>query len=125
MKLSFRVHPGRYAIVKLAPDAPIPQWATTGGIFSVTRTPEELSILCEEERCGVADCEREWRCVEVEGPFPLTAVGVAAEFCGVLARSGISLLVVSTYNTDYIFLREGALHRAVEALIAAGHSVAS
>ena len=125
MKLTFKVLTARYAIVQLAADAPVPPWATTGSIFSVTRTPEELSIICEEELCEGPLVARGWRCMEVVGPFPFSAVGVAAEFCGVIARRGLSLLVVSTYNTDYIFLREDALAQAVEALVEAGHDVIS
>ena len=123
MKLTFKALAARYAVLQLAADAPIPKWATSGSIFSVTRTPEELSIICEEEVCEAPLAVRGWRCLEVVGPFPFTAVGIAAEFCGVIARKGISLLVVSTYNTDYIFLREDAFAKAIEALVAAGHDV--
>jgi hypothetical protein len=121
LKLTFKVLPARYAISQLPPDAAVPSWALEGAIFSITRTPEELSIICEETLA--LDGARGWRCIEVVGPFPLTAVGVAAEFTAVFARSEISLLVISTYNTDYIFLNDESLDRAIDALIEAGHDV--
>jgi uncharacterized protein len=123
LKLTFKVLPERYAIAQLAADADVPQWALSGAIFSVTRTPTELSVICEERVCAADKAERGWRCIEVVGPFPRTAVGVAAEFSRVLAERKISLLVGSTYDTDYIFLSEQTLDRAVEALIDAGHDV--
>lgn len=123
MKLAFKVLPQSYAIAQLAPDDPIPQWAMSGSFFSVSRTPDELSVICEERVCAAEMAVRGWRCVEVVGPFALTAVGVAAEFSTILAQRGVSILVVSTYDTDYIFLSEDALDRAIQALIDAGHDV--
>lgn len=123
MKLAFNVLPERYVIAQLSPDAAVPQWALNGAMFSVTRTPSELSVICEERVCAADKAEHGWRCIEVVGPFPLTAVGVAAEFSRVFAERKISLLVVSTYDTDYIFLSEQTLDPAIEALIDAGHDV--
>lgn len=124
MTLTFKVLSGKYGVAQLPPDSAMPRWASAGGVFFIGRTPEELSVICEEQ--FVPDgtkCERGWRCLEVVGPFPLNAVGIAAEFTSILAASAISVLVVSTYNTDYVLLRESALERAIEAIVGAGHSV--
>ena len=45
-QLKFRQLPGPYAIVRLAPEAPVPAWATQGDFTSITRTPDELLIVC-------------------------------------------------------------------------------
>ena len=124
MTLRFLLLPQLYAVVQLPSDASWPSWASGGEFTSISRTRDELSIICEERLVppDVA-ADRGWRCLALEGPFPLTAVGVAAVFTSVLARSEISVLIVSTYNTDYALLKDGALERAVAALERAGHRV--
>lgn len=108
--------PARLVVCRLASDAAIPDWA--GGSFvSITRTPDELSIVCEEH--GIPDevrAERGWRCLKVKGPIPFEVTGVAAALTAPLADAGISLFLVSTFDTDYLLVKEEALARAIAAL---------
>ena len=122
MSPAFTLIPGRYAIVRLPADAAIPAWAH-GAFRSVTRTSDELSIVCDEG--GVPDvvADRGWRCLKLAGPFPLDQTGVAAAFTRVLADAGIALFVVSTYDTDYVLVRDAALDHATAALRASGYTV--
>jgi hypothetical protein len=91
---------------------------------SVTRTPEELSIVAPAEAVPAAVAgERGWRCLAVAGPLPLDAVGVLAAIAEQLARAGISLFAVSTYDTDYVLVRVETLDRATSILARAGHEV--
>lgn len=121
--LSLRVLPSRLAICRLDADAPVPSWV--GGSFvSITRTPAELSIVCDER--DVPDDvpgARGYRALEVIGPMPLDVVGVMAALSGGLASAGISLFPIATYDTDYVLLQERDLERAMAALRESGCSV--
>jgi hypothetical protein len=71
--LAFRLLPGRFAVVRLESAAEPPGWALDAPFWSVTRTPAELSVVCQEERVPPdARQERGWRCLEARGPFDLS-----------------------------------------------------
>ena len=118
------VLPGPLAMVRLAPDAALPDWATRDGFFSVTRTDEELSIVCRADwvPSGVL-AEKGWRALKVKGPFALSEVGVLAALAAVLADAKVSLFAISTFDTDYLLVSENQLPTAVTALRSAGHRV--
>lgn len=118
--------PDRLAVCRLAPDGEPPAWALMGGGFrSLTRTASELSVVCARDAVpeGVA-CEAGWRIFEVAGPLDFGLTGVLLSIAMPLAEAGISIFAVSTYDTDYVMVREGDVERAVRALEAAGHEVA-
>jgi hypothetical protein len=115
---------GRFAVCKLPPDSAIPRWATAGGLFSVTRTVEELSVVCRQEMVPAGtQAEVGWRCIRVAGAMPFTLVGVLASLTGPVAAAGVGIFVVSTFDTDYLFVKEEEVRVAVAALRGAGHSV--
>jgi hypothetical protein len=123
VQFSFKLLPARYAITRLGPSDPVPSWPR-GDFVSVTRTPDELSIVCSEEAVpGNARADRGWRCLALQGPFALDQTGVAAEFTTVLAAAGVSVFVVATFDTDYVLVPDRLLERGVSALRAAGHVV--
>lgn len=119
---AFTLVAGHYAIVRLHADAAIPQWAR-GAFLSITRTHDELSIVCDAANVPDVVADRGWRCLKLAGPFPLDQTGVAAAFTRVLAKAGVALFVVSTYDTDYVLVRDGVLEHASAALRAAGYIV--
>ncbi len=114
---------GRYAIARLDAEKPIPDWPR-GAFVSITRTPAELSIVCEESSVP-ADVRNDggWRCIAVEGPIPFETVGVAASIATPLAAAGISVFFVATFDSDYILVKDEAFSRACSALRDAGHEV--
>lgn len=119
---------GRMAICRLPADAGIPAQALEGDFFSMTRTPEELSIVCPEENApdGSDDevmREDGWRALKLEGPFDLSLVGVLVSATAPLAGAGLGVFAVSTYSTDYVLVEEENLDAAVAALREAGHEV--
>ncbi len=119
MKRPFNITPlpGEYAIVKLGPVEPVPAWVECGVFCSVTRTPEELSLLVEAAAVPRGfEMESGWRGLKLEGPFPFDAIGILAGILDPLAKAGISILAVSTYDTDYVFVKEAQFDRAVEVL---------
>ena len=102
----------------------IPRWADGGPFMSITRTADELSIVCREAAVPPgSQADRGWQCLKVEGPMPLDTVGVAAEFTSILAKAGMSVFPIATYDTDYVLMKGDHLERATDALRFAGHSV--
>ena len=102
---------------------PLPEWATTA-FSSVTRTASELSIVCPEERVPPElPAERGRRAFVVRGPLDFSLTGVLASIASPLAAAGVSIFALSTYDTDYVLVREGQLEAAVALLAAAGHDV--
>ena len=115
---------GLFAVCKLPPGSAIPAWATAGDVFSVTRTVEELSVVCRQELVpDGTQAEVGWRCLRVAGAMPFTLVGVLASLTGPVASAGVGIFVVSTFDTDYLFVKDAEFQAAVAALRGAGHSV--
>jgi hypothetical protein len=117
----FRALPGTYAVCRLSPDAAVPAWAA-GPFVNITFTDDELAIICPAENVpSDIRAEREWRVLKLVGPFPFTATGVLASLTEPLARAGISLLSIATYDTDYFLVKSDVFDDAIAVLIAAGH----
>jgi hypothetical protein len=113
-----------YAIVRLEPDADVPVWARNGHFWSITRSDSELSLVCPQDDVPTdASAERGWCALEVAGPLDFSLTGVVSSLVVPLAEEEIPIFVISTFETDYLLVREPDLHRAVEALTAAGHAV--
>jgi len=124
--LKFHQLPALYAIVRLAPDAPIPAWATQADFTSTTRTADELSIVCLLNNIPQSSApDSRWVCLKLEGPFPFTQTGVLLSFIAPLSNNGVPIFAVSTYDTDYVLIPEGHADRAVELLRQAGHELLS
>lgn len=99
-------------------------WTQGHEFFSITRTPEELSVVVPQEHVPESiTCQRDFRALQVAGPLAFDQVGVLASLATPLADAGISIFAISTYDTDYILVRQADLLRALEALRAAGHTV--
>jgi hypothetical protein len=121
VSLRLSVLEGRLAVCRLDAGEEVPTWATARTPFSVTRTPEELSVVCPEESVpdGVR-CERGWRALVLEGPMDFSLVGVLASVARPLAEAGVSIFSISTYDTDHVLVREEVLNGAIAALRGAG-----
>jgi hypothetical protein len=123
--LALIVVDGTFAVCRLEPDTPIPSWATGGHFFSITRTADELSVVCHQD--DVPDgipTERGWRCLRVVGTIPFSVVGILASLTAPLAEAGISVFAVSTFDTDYLLVKEQDLGAALEFLRRRGHTIA-
>jgi len=107
-----------YAICKLDNDSPIPPWVNAShGFASMTYTQDELSIICDEVHVPPEiEQERGWRIIKVIGPLDFSLVGVISKITGILAHAGVCLFTVSTYETDFILVRQDSLDIAVRAL---------
>ncbi|WP_114395461.1 ACT domain-containing protein [Oleisolibacter albus] len=127
-----RLPPNSLAPDSLAPGGALPAWIAGAmrapGFLSLTRTADELSLICAAEHVpggGAVDFRvvAGWRILRVDGPFDFGVTGVMAALSGALSAAGISLLPLATFDTDYLLLRETDLDRAVTALVHAGHAV--
>ncbi len=125
MSLPLELIPETLAICRLAPDAPVPAWATAPGPFlTISRTPDELSITVAQEAvpAGVR-CERDYRALRVRGQLPQNLVGILLSIAQPLADAGLAIFAISTYDTDYVLVKLRDLPAALNALRAAGHQV--
>ena|ERR1700682_2557312 len=120
--MRFKILEDRFAICRLDPGSAVPDWAAKGNFWSVTRTSDELSIICPE--AGVPDhvkAERGFHCLQLEGPFDFQAIGILESFLAPLAQADVPMFAVSTYDTDCILIQEKHWERALSALVQAGH----
>jgi len=123
-QLTLVVVDGVFAVCRLEPGAPIPIWSTADDFFSITRTADELSVVCRQDAVpdGI-NCERGWRCLRVAGTIPFSVVGVLASLTAPLADAGISVFALSTFDTDYLLVKAKDLERAVDVLRRRGHTI--
>ena len=121
--MNLRLLDERLAICRLEPTVPAPAWAT-GSFVALTRTDRELTIVCASREVppGVHH-EAPWRAFEVEGPLDLDETGVMSSLAAPLADAGVPLFAVSSFDTDYLLVREAHLVRAEGALRGAGHEI--
>ncbi len=114
----------RLAVCRLAPTEDIPDWAMQSGLYSITRTPDELSIVCEQ--ANIPDgttCAGDLRAFKIEGPLDHSMIGVLASLAVPLARAEISIFALSTYDTDYILVADDSLEKAAIILSESGHEI--
>jgi uncharacterized protein len=115
---------GTLAICRLAPKAELPLWANASAFLSVTRTPEELSVVCPETRVpDGTQAERGWRALKLEGPFDLSLTGILASVLDPLADANIGIFALSTYDTDYVLVEQDRVDEAARVLVDYGHEV--
>jgi hypothetical protein len=122
--LSLTVLPDALAVCRVPPDTPVADVPLTGPFWSATRTRDELSLVIPEDQVPEGwQAVPGWRCLQVQGPLDFELTGVISALTAPLADAGVSVFVVSTFDTDYVLVREPDLERACEALSALGHSI--
>lgn len=127
-KLILSILKGRFGILRLEKGSEIPVWIYDSNFFSITRTPEELSFVCQESVIPVnvpADikAERGWNCLKIEGPLDFGLTGILAGISRTLAEHGISIFAISTYDTDYVLVKKTDMEQAVKALAEEGYEI--
>lgn len=116
-KLTLRLLKDTYGVCRFSKDNSIPAWALEGEFFSITKTDDELSIVCLEKNIqGNVKCEKEWRILKILGPLDFSLIGILSKVSTVLAESSISIFAVSTYDTDYIMVKEKDVDNAINVL---------
>jgi hypothetical protein len=118
------LHLERLAVCRLPVEAPFPDWARPGDLLALVRTRDELSVVCPERFVPPnVRAERGWRAFQVQGPLDFSLVGVLVSIAAPLAEASVSIFALSTYDTDYVLVKEGDLERAIQALNQAGFLV--
>ena len=121
-----RVLSDRLAVCRLPLQATWPVPPAGPSFFVAARTAEEISVVCTQDAAPdhpEVRIEPDWRALEVVGPLDFKMVGLLASIAGPLSEVGVSVFVVSTFDTDYVLVRAESLEAAVTALRAAGHEV--
>ncbi|MDD8025344.1 MAG: ACT domain-containing protein [Acidobacteriota bacterium] len=124
LSLDLVLLPGSYAVCRLDPDAALPAWTGKGDFTSITRTPRETSVVCPQARVpGGVPSQRDFRVLRVQGTLDFSLTGVLDSMIGPLAAEAIAVFTISTYDTDYLLIRDDDLSRTVEILIRGGHNI--
>lgn len=131
-RLAIDVQPGEYTVARLEPADGVPAGVfghVSSGLVSVTRTDNEISVICPSETWvdvrpeRVAAMEDGWRLLSVRGPLAFTLTGIIAALSSEMAAAGVALFSMSTYDTDHLLVKDDDLGRAVAALRVSGHEV--
>ena len=126
MTLTLTLLPENLAVCRLAPDDPFPDWAQGSNLVTFTRTPDELSIVCENNVVPEnITAERDWRALKLQGPLDFSIVGILSALTAILAKAEISIFALSTYDTDYVLLKGINLTRGIETLQDAGYELSN
>ncbi len=124
-KLTLQLLNETYTINKLPQFAEIPSILSNGEMCFISRTDEELSIVCPDFMApNNVQQELGWRCLKVEGTLKFQEVGTLASIVQPLSEAGIPVFAISTFNTDYFFVMDEHLVNVVHALQKAGHEFA-
>lgn len=116
-KLKLSILPEKLGICHFAKNSFIPDWAKDISFCSITRTKDELSIVCSQDKIpGGVLAEKDWRAFKLESTLDLFSVGIIASLSAPLAKAGISIFNVSTYETNYILVEEKNLAKAKKSL---------
>ena len=118
MDLSLSILAQHFAICRLGKNAQIPAWVSeSSGFLSITRTEEELSIVCEEDAVpSDVKAEKGWRAFKVNGILDFSMTGVLASLLNPLSAAKISIFAISTYDTDYLLVKSEKLSEAIRVL---------
>src|SRR5258708_28273354 len=107
-KLSLSLLPHKYAVCQFHPDKHIPYWALLGDFVSLTRTPEELSIVCQQDNVpDDIEAERGWCCVQVQGAFDFSVAGFHFFLAILPPQTGIRDLAIFIYSPPFFLYTEG------------------
>ncbi len=124
--MKLKILDSTFSVIKLSPTETVPSWATNCDVFSITHTNEELSIVCPSECLStngeLKEVENDWKCIKVEGILDFGLTGILASLANPLAENKISIFAISTFNTDYLLVKNHSIEKAKSVLENAGHT---
>lgn len=116
-RLTLKLLDETYGVCSLEKDSEISPWIVEGNFLSITKTDEELSIVCEEKNISEGiKYEGGWKILKIEGKLDFALVGILAKISNIMAENNISIFAISTYDTDYILIKLNNINKAVELL---------
>lgn len=117
IKLQMKLLDGTFGVCRLKREDNIPSWCLQSKVYSITRTEDELSILCDLRFIPQEiKCEKPWKALKLEGPLDFSLIGILSRISGLLAKNSISIFAISTYDTDYILVKEKDIDNAIKVL---------
>lgn len=122
--LTMKLLKEKYGVCRLDKIDSIPTWVKNSEFYSITKTSDELSIVCNQQDIpNDIKCEKDWRILKIIGPLDFALIGILASISTILAQKGISIFAVSTYDTDYILVKDSDIDNAIEALVNENYEV--
>ncbi len=123
MKLQLNILENLFTIHRFPPDHEIPDQVRQSDFYSISKTEDELSIVCGSSiRLNSENLETGWSCIKVSGPLDFSLTGILADISAILAEAGISIFALSTFDTDYILVKSEKLSIAREVLLSSGYT---
>jgi len=115
INLTLKLLKEKFCISRLTREKPLPKWALEADWYSITKTDDELSIVCSEQYVP-NDIAKEsgWKCFKIEGPLDFALIGILSKISTLLADNNISIFAISTYDTDYILVKQDKMESAIE-----------
>jgi len=116
--LTMKLLKEKYGVCRLNKNDLIPEWAQNCDFFSITKTCDELSIVCSQDDIpNDIQFEKDWKILKIEGPLDFSLIGILASISTILAQKGISIFAISTYDTDYILVKNKDIRNAIDSLV--------
>jgi len=125
MKLKLVILKDKYAIHRFDADTNIPEWIDNSDFYSLTKTADELSIVAKQSD-SIAESpviNKDWKILKIQGPLDFSLVGIIAEISRILKEINITIFTISTFDTDYILVKNKDLDIAIDSLKANGHEI--
>lgn len=123
-KQTLQLISGQFTVHSFSPEQSVPSEVLKAPVFFIGKTPDELSIVCPSEiELDSDERETDWRAFEVLGPLGFSLTGILSNISGVLAKANVSIFVVSTFDTDYILVKQSSVDDAASALRKDGYTV--
>lgn len=127
MKLNLIILNETYAICRFKADSDFPDWISDSEFYSLTKTKDELSLVCQQNDSlsQAIEINKDWRIIKVSGPLDFSLTGIIAEISGILAENKIPVFTISTYQTDYFLVKGQDINKAIDSLKYSGYDIIS
>ena len=123
-KLRIRLLQGTYAVCQIKDTENILNCFDEKDVFSITKTEDEISVVMLQDKISNdVKAEKDWRILKVEDTLDFSLIGILAKISGILAKNSISIFVISTFNTDYILVKEEKIEKAMTVLSEEGYEI--
>jgi hypothetical protein len=122
--LTINILPDTYSIYRFKSESEIPGWIYSSEFCSITKTKDEISVVASQADEAVdLQCNRDWRVLKIAGPLDFSLIGIVADVSTALSDKNIPLFIISTYDTDYILVKQNDLIAGIKALEEKGHKI--